>query len=377
MAGPIEGVATAFPAFIGYTGEAEKPGEPVWVASLAQYRAAFGGAAAPPGFRLDAAIRAFYANGGDDAFVLSLGPYAAAGPPDPVPLLDGLERIGNEAGPTLLLAPDALRLARADYHVVVRAVLAQCKALGDRMAIFDLHGGDDPASHSVAGSAPLIADFREAVVDQPGRSYGMAWHPWLVGADGAVTPPSAAIAGIYARTDREQGVWRTPTNIGPATASDVTFRYREPDLDELNRPDDGVAINALRYFNELGVRVWGARTLDGNSNSWRYVPVRRLLIYIQQSVQRGLLELLFEPNAPPTWLEARRLVENFLTALWREGALQGVTTDKAFYVRCGLGTTMGQHDIDEGRLIVEIGVATVRPAEFIVLMLALMLGGGG
>ena len=375
MADPIEGVETAFPAFIGYSEKAEDPGEPVWVASLAQYRANFGSAPAPAGFRLDAAMRAFYANGGDDAFVLSLGPYAAAGPPDPVPLLDAFERIGRERDPTLLLVPDALRLARGDYHVVVRAMLAQCAELGDRMAIVDLHGGEDPASHSVAGSAPLIADFRAAVADQPGRGYGMAWHPWLAGPDNEVTPPSAAIAGLYARTDREQGVWKTPTNIGPAGATDVTIRYRESDQAELNRPADGVAINALRYFNELGVRVWGARTLDGNSNDWRYVPVRRLLIFIQQSVQQGLLPLLFQPNAPPTWLEARRLVENFLTGLWQQGALQGVTTDKAFYVRCGLGTTMGQHDIDEGRLIVEIGVATVRPAEFIILVLALMLGG--
>ena len=374
MVDPIEGVATAFPGFIGYTGKAESPGEPVWVASLAQYRAAFGDAG-PDGFRLEAALRAFYANGGDDAFVLSLGTYEAAGPPDPVPLLDGLERIGRETGPTLLLIPDALRLARSDYHVVVRAMLDQCAALGDRMAILDLHGGDEPASRSVAGSAPLIADFRSAVADQPGRRYGAAYYPWLVAPDGTAMPPSAAIAGLYARTDREQGVWKAPANVGPAGASDVTVRYRVEDQAALNTPADGVAINAIRFFNELGVRVWGARTLDGNSNDWRYVPVRRLLIFIEQSVKQGLMALIFQPNEAPTWLEARRLVEVFLTALWRQGALQGATPDKAFYVACGLGTTMTQDDIDNGRLIVEIGVATVRPAEFIVLSLALLLGG--
>ena len=376
MAEAIEGVATAFPAFIGYTEKAAAVGDPVRVASLGQYRAAFGGAG-PAGFRLDAAMRAFYANGGDDAFVLSLGPYEMAGTPDPVPLLDGLDRIGRETGPSLLLIPDALRLTRSDYHVVVRAMLAQCAALGDRFAIFDVHGGDDPASRSVAGSAPLIADFRAAIVEQPGRRYGAAYYPWLVAPDGTATPPSAAIAGIYARTDREQGVWKAPANVGPAGAADVTVRYRESDQAALNAPADGVAINAIRFFNELGVRVWGARTLDGNSNDWRYVPVRRLLIFIEQSLRQGLAPLVFELNEPPAWLKARQSAETFMTALWRQGAFQGATPNEAFFVACGLGITMTQDDIDNGRLIIQIGVATVRPAEFVVVNIALLLGGGG
>lgn len=365
MADAIEGVATAFPAFIGYTQKAETVGEPVWVASLAQYRAAFGGGG-PAGFRLDAAIQAFYANGGDDAFVLSVGRYDAAGDPDPVPLLDGLERIGRETGPTLLLVPDAHRLTRSDYHVVVRAMLAQCVALGDRFAILDLHGGDAPAGWSAAGSAPLVADFRAAVAEAPGRGYAAAWHPWLVAPDGSVQPPAAAIAGLYARTDREEGVWKAPANAGLAGASDVAFRYRQQELAALAPPAGAVAVNAIRFFNELGLRVWGNRTLEGDGSD-RYVPVRRTLIWLRQSLRQIVMPLLFQPRTPATMIEGRRLAEEFMTGLWRRGAFQGATSGDAFYVRID-DTGMTQDDLDNGGLLIEVGVALLRPAEFIHLV---------
>ena len=369
MADAIEGVATAFPAFIGYSEKAAAFGEPAWVASLAQYRAAFGGAG-PAGFRLDTAMRAFYANGGDDALVLSVGPYDADAAPDPAPLLAGLERIGRETGPSLLLIPDALRLERGDYHDVVRAMLAQCAALGDRMAILDLHGGGDPATWSVAGSAPLIGDFRAAVAGQPGLRAAVAYHPWLVGPDRAVTPPSAAMAGLFARIDREQGIMTAPTNIAPVGAAEATFNYREFEIADLVRPESGLSINPIRTLHGIGLRVWGARTLDGNSNDYRYIPVARTLIWLRQSLTLGLAPLVPEPNTVQTWLAARRLAEDFLTLVWRSGLLQGDRPDHAFYVACGLGITMTQDDIDNGRLIVEIGMAPVRPAEFIVIRIA-------
>ncbi len=235
-------------------------------------------------------------------------------------------------------------------------------------------GGGEPASWSVAGSAPLIADFRAAMAGQPGRSYGAVYHPWLVMPDSPAVPPSGAMAGLYARLDREQGVWKAPTNVAPAGVTDLTVHYLEPEGAALNNPADGVAVNAIRSFPGIGLRVWGGRTLDGNSNDYRYIPVRRLLIFVEQSLKRGLTTSVFEPNGPATWTKARLQAETFLTALWRQGAFQGATSNKAFFVKCDRDT-MSQDDIDQGRLIMQVGVAPVRPAEFVTVNIAKLLGG--
>jgi phage tail sheath protein FI len=129
----------------------------------------------------------------------------------------------------------------------------------------------------------------------------------------------------------------------------------------------GKSINALRSFAAKGTLVWGARTLDGNSNEWRYVPVRRLFNMVEESVKKSTYWVVFETNDANTWVKVRGMIENYLTQKWRDGALAGATTKDAFYVKCGLGTTMTAQDILEGRMNVEIGMAVVRPAEFIIL----------
>lgn len=129
----------------------------------------------------------------------------------------------------------------------------------------------------------------------------------------------------------------------------------------------GKSVNAIRFFTGKGILVWGARTLDGNSNEWRYVSVRRLFNYIEESVQKSTAWAVFQPNDSSTWMKIQCQIENFLTSLWREGALAGATPDKAFFVNVGLGVTMTADDIYNGNLIVEIGLAAVRPAEFIIL----------
>jgi hypothetical protein len=129
----------------------------------------------------------------------------------------------------------------------------------------------------------------------------------------------------------------------------------------------GKSINVIRFFQGKGNLVWGARTLAGNDNEWRYVPVRRLYIFIEESVKKATEFVVFEPNDANTWLRVKTMIENFLTNLWREGALAGAKTEQAFFVRVGLGQTMTALDILEGRMNVEIGLAAVRPAEFIIL----------
>jgi hypothetical protein len=129
----------------------------------------------------------------------------------------------------------------------------------------------------------------------------------------------------------------------------------------------GKSINAIRTFTGKGTLVWGARTLAGNDNEWRYIPVRRLYIFIEESVKKATEFVVFEPNDANTWLRAKTMIENFLSKLWRDGALAGAKPEEAFFVRVGLGQTMSAQDILEGRLIIEIGLAAVRPAEFIIL----------
>lgn len=361
----IAGVPTSTAAFIGHALEAPRYGRPVEIGSLAEFERKLGGEA--PGFRLYAALRAWFANGGGRAVVVPVGPCDPA-LADPAPLLRGIRRIGRETGPSLLLVPDAVRLSTGDYQKVVRAMLRQCARLRDRFAILDVHGGDSAAARSVTGSAPLLADFRAAVAPLgEAGSWGAAYYPWLLDTNGAAMPPSGAVAGICARMDAERGVWKAPANVAlRGDVSDLTVHYSTGSQAALN-PPDGISINAIRTFREQGIRVWGARTLGVHPSDYRYVPVRRLAIYVEQSIRRGLETLVFEPNEPRTWVAARGMIENFLTGLWRQGGLVGNTTPQAFYVAVGLGMTMTAEDVLAGRLIAEVGMAPIRPAEFVIL----------
>lgn len=187
-------------------------------------------------------------------------------------------------------------------------------------------------------------------------------------AQASIITPSGAMAGIYAATDNNKGVWQAPANMGLASISGVTEIVSDKDQEGMNvDPDTGKSVNAIRFFTGKGILVWGARTLDGNSNEWRYVSVRRLFNYVEESVQKSTNWAVFQPNDANTWVKIQCQIENFLNNLWRDGALAGSTPEKAYYVRVGLDVTMTADDINNGYLIVEIGLAAVRPAEFIVL----------
>ena len=180
--------------------------------------------------------------------------------------------------------------------------------------------------------------------------------------------PSAAMAGIYARTDRDRGVWKAPANVSLKLVEEPTKLVTAEEQKSLNvDADSGKSINAIRKFAKKGNLVWGARTLAGNDNEWRYVPVRRLFIFIEESIEKATEPSVFEPNDAQTWTKLKVMIENFLSKLWREGALAGAKPEDAFFVNVGLGKTMTALDILEGKLIIEVGVAAVRPAEFIIL----------
>jgi phage tail sheath protein FI len=183
-------------------------------------------------------------------------------------------------------------------------------------------------------------------------------------------PPSGAVAGVYAAVDRTRGVWKAPANVSLADLSGVAVKVNDQMQEGLNVTTTGKSVNAIRAFAGKGSLVWGARTLAGNDNEWRYVPVRRFFNMAEESIKKASEPFVFEPNDRGTWVRVRAMIENFLTVQWRQGALVGKVPAQAFFVKVGLGETMTSQDILEGRMIVEVGMAVVRPAEFIILRFA-------
>jgi hypothetical protein len=181
-------------------------------------------------------------------------------------------------------------------------------------------------------------------------------------------PPSPAVAGVYAAVDRDRGVWKAPANVSINAVVGPTAKISSKEQEALNvDPNTGKSINAIRTFAGKGTLIWGARTLAGNDNQWRYVPVRRLFNMIEESSKKATAFALFEPNDATTWLKVKGMLESFLYGLWQQGALAGSKPEQAYFVHVGLGKTMTPQDILEGRMNVEIGIAAVRPAEFIIL----------
>ena len=183
-----------------------------------------------------------------------------------------------------------------------------------------------------------------------------------------ILPPSGAIAGIYARVDGNRGVWKAPANVDVLNVIGPSLSLTHQHQATLNvDANSGKSINAIRKFTGKGTLVWGARTLAGNDNEWRYINVRRLLINVEESLKKATKFVVFEPNDANTWNRSKTLIENYLVKLWRDGALVGSKPEQAFFVRVGLGQTMTSQDILDGRLIIEIGMAAMRPAEFIII----------
>jgi phage tail sheath protein FI len=185
-----------------------------------------------------------------------------------------------------------------------------------------------------------------------------------------MVPPCGHIAGLYAKTDTERGVWKAPANEVLVGVTGLSQELNEADSETLNAS----GIDVIRRFAGHGIRVWGARTTSPNSE-WKYVNVRRLLIYVEQSIERGLQWVVFEPNDAALWMAVRTSIENFLVGFWRAGGLQGAKPEEAFFVKCDRDT-MTQDDLDNGRLICVIGVAPVKPAEFVIIRIGIWMHRG-
>ncbi|MCC8458346.1 phage tail sheath family protein [Photorhabdus aegyptia] len=176
-------------------------------------------------------------------------------------------------------------------------------------------------------------------------------------------PVSAVMAGVYCATDANRGVWKAPANIVLNGISDVAERLTDDDQKEMNPK----GINAIRYFSNKGFVVWGARTLKKDDDNWCYIPVRRLFNAAERDIKQAMRIAVFEPNSQPTWERVRSAIDNYLHQLWQQGALVGSNPKEAYFVQIGQGVTMSDDDITHGRMIVKVGMAAVRPAEFIIL----------
>jgi phage tail sheath protein FI len=242
--------------------------------------------------------------------------------------------------------------------------------------------GATPAEEAAAEAAyKVLAGIDEAdplaPEDDPDATYtalaGVFTNAWAtelkaaLGEARVTLSPSPYVAGAYARVDATRGVWKAPANVSLTGVLEPVTKFSDPDQADFNVHPTGKSINLIRQFVGKGQLIWGARTLAGNDNEWRYVSVRRFFIMVEESVKKATEQYVFEPNDANTWVKVRSMIENFLLLQWRAGALMGATPDEAFFVKVGLGQTMTEQDVLEGRLIVEIGMAAVRPAEFILL----------
>lgn len=180
-------------------------------------------------------------------------------------------------------------------------------------------------------------------------------------------PPSAGIAGIYAQIDNNIGVFHAPANVSIHSVLQPAIEITKEAQEDLNTPLSGKAINAIRTFPGKGTLIWGARTLDGNSLDWRYIPIRRTVTFIEQSIKYGIAPYVFAPNTAASWINVKTMITNFLTNVWQQSGLAGATPDEAFAVAIGLGETMTHADVLDGKMRIVINVALTHPAEFIVL----------
>ncbi len=363
------------------------------------------------------AVQQYFANGGGRCYIVSVGKYGAS--ITDTDLKAGLDLVALEDEPTLLVVPEAIRLNAGQYTNVVNAMMLQASSLKDRFAILDTLQTTSPkTTTSIAADVKTVMDATPS--DGETLRYGAAYYPFLestyplgfdfpnltltthtIGGNPAgpedksgkkmqdlqsiasamynaivkeygnyhiILPPSAAVAGAYARVDETRGVWKAPANVGLMNVVKPLVSIARPEQDLLNiNTDSGKSIDCILTIPGAGTVVMGARTLDGNNNDWKYVNVRRFCSVVEESIQKSTRWVIFEPNTSATWIKVQSMIENYLFLKWRDGALAGAKPEQAYVVNIGLGTTMTADDILEGRMIVEIGMAVARPAEFIIL----------
>lgn len=328
-------------------------GEAVLVTNFTEFKDHFGDFSAQAGQNtLAHAVYGFFNNGGTRCHVARVASWADIG--------DALETFATIDEIAIVAAPGA------QAATALGAVMDHCENAGDRFAILD--GQQSPGE--LTPEAIKGTGLRDS-------NYAALYYPWVQVADpltGGTTyvPPSGHLAGIFARTDTERGVHKAPANAVVRGAVGVQDRLSRAKQDGLN-PD---GINVIRDFDG-NITVWGARTLGGDKNGeWKYVNVRRLFLFLRESIDEGTQWVVFEPNDQALWAKIIRNVSAFLTNVWRAGALFGRTPEEAFYVKCD--AELNPPSVrDAGQVVTEIGVAVVKPAEFVIFRISQWAGPGG
>ena len=325
------------------------PAEPALIQNRVAYEQEFAGSGDAD---LDAAVSSYFINGGGAAWIVRA---AALDAPGIGAALDAVDSFN-------LLAIPGLRSLAEDAHIATAAAAAERCRQRRAMLLLDL-----PATVDSVAAAVGWAEARPAQLGQA-RSFAAAYWPEpLLAEGGRPVAPSGIIAAIYAQADARSGPWQAPAGTGFAIAG--VDRLSVELSDATNGRINPLGLNALRTFPVHGIVPWGARTLagaDALASDWKYVPVRRLALLIENSLYRGLQWTVFEPNDETLWAAVRQSVSNFMYALWRQGAMRGSTPRDAWFARCDSATTM-QADIDVGRLNLVVGFAPLKPAEFVVL----------
>ena len=485
-------VATAVPAFIGYTKKAirdkkDLTNHPTRISSFGEYLLYFGDAPdtkyelvvsadkqqifelstkKETRFLLFYSMKLFFANGGSDCYVVSIGNYSSK------PILadfnaevdvnsklspKGIATLERELEPSMLVIPDAVLLGADDCATLQQWMLAHCAKMASRFAILDVFMDENDTEKP--DTQKLVQDFREKIGNQ-NLMWGAAYYPWLhttiTGAEAVsfrqvdpeswndliallltevdeseskgldkkraedlkteikkiknavvedlkgldeaarssdkilhqtlsaisplyqsimatireklnLLPPSAGIAGVYCMVDNNVGVFQSPANVSLGSVIQPLVNITNETQEDLNVPLNGKAVNAIRTFPGKGVLIWGARTLDGNSQDWRYVNVRRTVIFIEQSIKYAIEPYVFAPNDSNTWTSVKAMITNFLTNVWQQGCLAGASPEDAFSVDIGPGSTMTAVDVLDGFMNITVKIAVTRPAEFIVI----------
>ncbi len=380
---PIQPVGTSTAGFVGIGPDASiRPHEVVAINSWSHFMRVF----APDkkkanSTHLAAAVHGFFLNGGSRCYVVNCQTAnQLTGNNKGINVLEAIDEVAIVAAPGLISA--------AAYD----AVLGHCERMEDRVAILDgpetaasinsltkvatskasrggqdkKEEGDDDKSGGEDGLRPRNTD----------GGYGAVYFPWIVGRDplDASTlihlPPSGHMAGIYARSDAARGVHKAPANEIVRGAVNVTYRVTRHEQAELNPQ----GVNCIRFFPREGIRVWGARTLAPAASEWRYINVRRLFNMVKESIAQSTRWVVFEPNDQHLWKAITRDVSAFLTLLWRQGALFGATPQEAFFVQCDAETNPPEVR-DAGQVVTRIGLAPVKPAEFVIFQIGQGTGG--
>lgn len=280
--------------------------------------------------------------------------------------LEALDEVNMVAVPDLMAAYQQGLIDLEQVKAVQLGLIAHCELMGDRMAVLD----PPPALN-----ARDIRKWRQEIAGYDSR-YAALYYPWIKAFDPATgqtrtIPPSGHMAGVWARNDSERGVHKAPANEIVRGAVDLELQITRGEQDLLNP----VGVNCIRAFPGRGIRVWGARTMASDP-AWRYLNVRRYFNYLEESILIGTQWVVFEPNDAALWARIRRNISAFLVNEWRSGALFGQRPEDAFYVKCDAETNPVE-SVDLGRVVCEIGIAPVKPAEFVVFRLAQFSGGGG